>query len=82
MLPDSGRWWKIFAALLGCTVVCLSALAQAPPPNAGAPGSQPRAVVAVDPSVYDGYVGHYKFSDTAVMTVTRDGTHLFAQLTG
>jgi hypothetical protein len=82
MLPSFGRWWKVFAALLGCTVVCLSALAQAPPPNAGAAGSQPPAVVAVDPSVYDGYVGHYQFGDTAVMTVTRDGTHLFAQLTG
>jgi bla regulator protein BlaR1 len=27
-------------------------------------------------------VGHYKFSDTAVMTVSRDGTHLLIQPTG
>jgi dienelactone hydrolase len=82
MLPNFGRWWKMFAAVLGCAAIGLSALAQAPPPNAGAAGSPPREVVAVDPSVYDGYVGHYKFSDTVVMAVTRDGTHLFAQLTG
>ena len=39
-------------------------------------------MVAVDPAVYDGYVGHYKFSDTAVMTVSRNGTHLSIQPTG
>ena len=82
MAPNSGRWWKMFAALLGCMVVALNALAQAPPPNPTVAGSAPREVVAVDPSIYDGYVGRYKFSDTVLMTVSRDGTHLFAQLTG
>ncbi|HEY6454998.1 MAG TPA: DUF3471 domain-containing protein [Steroidobacteraceae bacterium] len=82
MLPNFGRRWKILAALLGSTFVCLLALAQAPPPSAGATGGPPSQAVAVDPSVYDGYVGHYKFSDTAVMTVSRDGTHLFTALTG
>ncbi len=82
MLPNLGRWSKLLAALLGGTLVCLIALAQAPPPNAGAGGAPAQQVVAVDPSVYDGYVGHYKFSDTAVMTVSRDGPHIMAQLTG
>jgi hypothetical protein len=82
MLPNFSRWWKVFAALLGCMAVGVNALAQAPPANPITAGSQPREAVTVDPSVYDGYVGHYKFSDTADMTVSRDATHLFARLTG
>jgi hypothetical protein len=82
MLSNFARWWKSLPALLGSTFVCLIALAQASPPNAGTPADGTRTVVAVDPSVYDGYVGHYKFSDTAVMTVSRDGTRLFTRLTG
>jgi hypothetical protein len=39
-------------------------------------------VVAVDPSIYDSYVGSYKLADTVVARVTRDGTHLFLRLTG
>ena len=69
------------ATLLGCTAVCLNALAQAPP-NPTTAGSQPQEAVTVDPSVYDGYVGHYKFGDTVVMTVSRNGTHLLSQMTG
>ncbi|HEY4338838.1 MAG TPA: DUF3471 domain-containing protein [Steroidobacteraceae bacterium] len=76
------RRWKILAVLLGSSFICLIARAQAPAPVAGTTGNPSAAVIAVDPSVYDGYVGHYKFSDTAVMTVTRDGTRLFAALTG
>ncbi len=74
----------MFAALPGCLLVCLSALAAqvGPPPNAGTGGAPPPATAAVDPAVYDDYVGHYKFSDTAVMTVSRDGTHLLTRLTG
>jgi len=33
MLPNFARRWKMLAALLGCTFVCLIALAQAPPPG-------------------------------------------------
>jgi hypothetical protein len=73
---------RCLAAILGCTAVCLNALAQAPPPNPTTGGSQPREAVTVDPSVYAGYLGHYKFGDTVVMTVSRNGTHLLGQLTG
>ncbi len=81
MLRNLGRVWMLAAALLGFTVLGLNAPAQAPPPNPTTAG-QPQEAVAVDPSVYDGYVGHYKFSDTVVMTVSRTGTHLFGQMTG
>jgi Domain of unknown function (DUF3471)/Chlorophyllase enzyme len=82
MVANLARWWKRFAALLGCAVICLNALAQAPPPNPAMAAGQSKQVVAVDPSVYDGYVGHYKFGDTVVMTVSREGDHLSALPTG
>jgi hypothetical protein len=37
--------------------------------------------VKVDPAVYDAYVGRYSYG-AAVMTVTREGDRLFAELTG
>lgn len=36
----------------------------------------------VDPKVYDDYVGRYEYPGGAIMTVTRDGNRLFAQLSG
>ncbi len=36
----------------------------------------------VDPKLYDGYVGKYEYPGGAILTVTRDGNKLFAQLTG
>jgi CubicO group peptidase (beta-lactamase class C family) len=37
----------------------------------------------IDPAIYDSYVGQYQFSTAAVtITVTREGGHLFARLTG
>ncbi len=40
------------------------------------------ATAAVDPKLYDAYVGKYEYPGGAIMTVTRDGNKLFAQLTG
>jgi dienelactone hydrolase len=83
MRRNPGRWWKISAALPGCLCVCLIArAAQGGPPNPGTTGAPTQEVAAVDPAVYDDYVGHYKFSDTTVMTVSRDGTHLLTRMTG
>lgn len=36
----------------------------------------------VDPKLYDDYVGRYSYPQSAVLTVTREGDRLFAQLTG
>jgi CubicO group peptidase (beta-lactamase class C family) len=38
--------------------------------------------VAVDPKLFDAYVGHYEFAPGAVLTISRQADHLFAQLTG
>ena len=43
---------------------------------------KPRTPVAIDPKLLDGYVGRYKLAETAIFTVTREGDHLFAQLSG
>lgn len=38
--------------------------------------------VKVDPAILDRYVGRYELAPTFVITVTRNGDHLFAQATG
>jgi D-alanyl-D-alanine-carboxypeptidase/D-alanyl-D-alanine-endopeptidase len=44
--------------------------------------NKPHTEVAVDPKVYDGYVGRYQLAPSAILTVTKTDNHLFAQLTG
>ncbi len=43
---------------------------------------KPRTPVSIDPKLLDGYVGHYKLGQEMIFTVTREGDHLFAQLSG
>jgi CubicO group peptidase (beta-lactamase class C family) len=38
--------------------------------------------VAVDPAVLDAYVGRYRLSPNVVITVSRNGSRMFAQMTG
>lgn len=48
-----------------------------------APRLQDLKEVKVDPATYDAFVGKYDYGEgKAIMTVSRDGDHLFAQLTG
>ena len=42
----------------------------------------PRAEVAIDPQLLDGYVGAYQLTPRLLFTITRDGNKLFARLTG
>jgi hypothetical protein len=42
----------------------------------------PRTRVAFDPKQFDEYVGYYQLTPKAIVTVTRDGEHFFAQLSG
>jgi serine-type D-Ala-D-Ala carboxypeptidase/endopeptidase len=53
--------------------------------NASAPLWQPpkeHNQVAVDPKVFDGYVGQYQLAPNFILTITRDGTKFFVQATG
>jgi CubicO group peptidase (beta-lactamase class C family) len=38
--------------------------------------------VAADPKLFDGYVGRYQLAPNFIITITRDGDHLFEQATG
>jgi CubicO group peptidase (beta-lactamase class C family) len=52
--------------------------------NASAPLWQPpkeHKQIAVDPKVFDGYVGQYQLAPNFILTITREGDHLFAQAT-
>jgi beta-lactamase regulating signal transducer with metallopeptidase domain len=43
---------------------------------------RPRTVAAVDPKLYEGYIGIYSLNPGAIFTATREGDKLFMQLTG
>jgi CubicO group peptidase (beta-lactamase class C family) len=38
--------------------------------------------VAVDPKIYDGYAGRYQLTPNLVVSISRDGDHLYTQATG
>jgi hypothetical protein len=48
------------------------------------PDFQPseRVITKADPKVLDGYLGAYSLAPTAILTVTREGDQMYAQLTG
>jgi len=46
-----------------------------------APPVKEHRAVAVDPKIFDRYVGKYQLVPNVVMTVTRDESHLYVQLT-
>ena len=53
--------------------------------DAGVPLWQPpkeHNQVAVDPKIFDGYIGQYQLAPNFIITVSRDGDHFFVQATG
>ncbi len=44
--------------------------------------ARPRTAIDVDPSLFDRYVGYYELAPRSIITVTREGDKLFAQVTG
>jgi bla regulator protein BlaR1 len=82
MTRKPGKGWRVAAAAFGCLSLGLLAVAaEVGPPNATASHDAPVAIV-LDLSMLDGYAGDYQMSSSAVLTVTREGNQLFAQLTG
>jgi CubicO group peptidase (beta-lactamase class C family) len=47
-----------------------------------APPPKEHKEVTVNPKLFDGYVGSYGLTPTFILTVTREGDHLFVQATG
>ena len=50
--------------------------------EAGPPPPREHKAVAIDPKILDGYVGSYELAPNFILTVTREGDHLFTQATG
>ena len=38
-----------------------------------------RTVIAIDPRLYEGYIGRYRLKPDSILTVMREGSHFFAQ---
>jgi bla regulator protein blaR1 len=82
MVRKPAKDWRVAAAALGClSLVLVAVAAEVGPPNAAAPSEAPLSI-KLDLAVLDRYTGDYQLVPTAVLTVTREGTHMFAQLTG
>ena len=47
-----------------------------------APPVKQHTQVKVDPKIYDSYLGTYELAPSFIITITRDGDHLFEQATG
>jgi bla regulator protein blaR1 len=83
MMSKPAKWWRASAvALLSLSAVLVAVAAQVSPPNAAGSVSPTHQEISLDASVLDEYVGSYKAGDRAVITVTRTGQQLMAQLTG
>jgi bla regulator protein BlaR1 len=82
MLRKPFKWWRTpVVALAGLSLTLVVVAAEVEPPNASSvEGST--AVISVDASVLEQYVGDYQMAPSAVLAVTREGSALFAQLTG
>jgi hypothetical protein len=44
--------------------------------------ARPRTAIEVDPGLFDRYVGYYELHPRSIVTISREGDKLFAQLTG
>jgi bla regulator protein BlaR1 len=71
--------WASATALAALGFVLAAGAAEVAPPNANQGEIHQ---ITLDPKVLDGYVGHYSLANTQVLTVTRSGDQLSAQLTG
>jgi hypothetical protein len=70
------------AALASLGIAFAVGAAEISPPNNDDPGKSVSQESAVDTRILDGHVGFYQLNDRAVMTITRNGQQLNAQLTG
>jgi hypothetical protein len=87
----------IASALAPVVAICAGSIARSTSPQAasvpaipGEPfaaaaptaGRESYTAVNVDPHVLDSYIGYYRLSPEFILAVTREGSQLFAQLTG
>ncbi len=46
------------------------------------PAAKEHKEIAVDPKIFDGYVGRYQLAPNFILSITRDGDRLYSQATG
>lgn len=82
MITKPAKWWRLSAIAFGLASIGLVAVAaQVSPPNA-TPASNAAKEISLSVNELEQFTGYYKFSDTAVMTISRTGDQLLSQLTG
>jgi hypothetical protein len=82
MLRKKTKYARTTAVALACLGIAFAVgAAEISPPNNGDPGQSASQSVA-DTKTLDGHVGFYQLNDSTVMTITRTGQQLNAQLTG
>ena len=74
--------WASATALACLGVVLAASAAEVSPPNADRDGKSEMHEISLAPAALEGDVGFYKLGENAVLTVTRNGAQLSAQLTG
>lgn len=83
MVTTRAKWWRIAATSLGISALSLVAVAtQVSPPNASEAASVLEKGTSLSTSELEVYVGTYKLFENGVMTISRQGSQLFSQLTG
>jgi hypothetical protein len=83
MLRKDTKYAPAGAAALACLGIAFALGAtEISPPTAGGSGESASQESAGDISTLPGYAGFYRLNDSAVMTITRNGRQLNAQLTG
>jgi bla regulator protein blaR1 len=83
MVRKKTKYAQATAVALGCLgIVFAVGAAEISPPNNDDPGKPASQDNAVDSRILDGHVGFYQLNDHAVLTVTRSGQQLNAQVTG
>ncbi len=84
---ETNFFWKVVEAEVTFVKndkdVVISAIHKQNGQTLNAPRLEDVKEAKVDPKLYDAYAGRYDYGGgNAIMTVTREGNHLFAQLTG
>lgn len=83
MISKPAKWWRLSAIVFGLASVALvAAAAQVSPPNAISEASGTQKEISLSASELEQFTGYYKLSETAVMTISRNGNQLLSQLTG
>jgi bla regulator protein BlaR1 len=82
MVRKPARRWRVSAAALGCLSLALVAAAAEVGPPDETTSSEAATATNLDSVVLDRYTGSYQLTPNAVLTMTREGDKLFAQLTG